>query len=77
MDSGSLLVSVEKNNNFFQFWVWGSLWERRKWGCFRIFGQLCLALVANPTSHFWLKFFFETRLKSASFEPLFSLLAYL
>jgi len=27
--------------------------------CFRLFSQVCLALNANPTNHFWLKFFWN------------------
>ena len=43
---------------------------------FCLFGQTYLALGANPTSHFWLKFLLETWLSSASLEPLIDLLAY-
>jgi len=45
--------------------------------CFCVFDQLYLALGANPTKHFWLKIFVETRRSSASSEPLNDLLAYL
>jgi len=43
----------------------------------RLFGQLYLALGANPMSHFLAKFFLQTRLRSASLERLNGFLAYL
>jgi len=39
-------------------------------GMFSNFRPIYMALGANPTGHFWLVFLLETRLKSASFEPL-------
>jgi len=46
-------------------------------GVLRFFGQFYVALGANPMSHFWLKFFLESRLSSESLEPLIGFLAYL
>jgi len=45
--------------------------------CFRLFGQVNLALGANPTSHFLVQVFLETRLSTESLEPLIGFLAYL
>jgi len=43
----------------------------------RLFGQLYLALGANPLSRFLLKLFLQTRQRSASLERLNGFLAYL
>ena len=47
-------------------------------GCFRIFDWCYLALDANPTSHFWLKFYFwKLDCNPGLSEPLIGILAYL
>jgi len=43
----------------------------------RFFGQIYLALGANPMSHFLAHVFLESRLSSESSEPLIGFIAYL
>ena len=45
--------------------------------CFHLFGQVYLALGANPIGHFLAHVFLETRLKSTFLGHLIGILAYL
>ena len=74
MDSASLLVEIKKNVfRFDVFWRW-----RHNEGMFSNFWPPLPGLWPQPIdSFFWLKFFSETRQKSASLEPLNGFLAYL
>jgi len=73
-DLGSLLVSI-KNILSFGFDVfWGDVINGV---ALAFFGRGHLVLGPNPTSHFWLKCFLDTRLQFLSLEPLIGFLAYL
>ena len=73
-DSANLLLEIETKFLFCVGILWGNVTSG---GVIAFFGRLYTALGANPFSHFWLKFFLETRPKSTSLEPLNGFLAYL
>jgi len=70
-DSASLQLHIKK---MFSFWVWGFLGVTSQWGHVFAFWVSLPGLGAKP---FLGSSFFETRLWSASSEPLIDLLAYL